>query len=142
MTNATVEWNYADIESSINAMETSAEAPVFYIQTGLTTIDSIELSVGEAEEVIAKMRGMLDEIYAKRKQEPRRLAEVLPFVPRPTPESIAQMELVSLLERYTEMARSGEITGEIVAEYVNVNTRERTLLIEELRELSFYEYDV
>lgn len=86
----------------------------------------------------------------------RRLAEVLPFVPRPTPESIAQVELVSLLERYVDLARAGEVTGviiaakteddvltgEIMAEYIGVNQRERTLLIEELREVSSYDYDV
>jgi len=88
--------------------------------------------------------------------DPRQLAEVLPFVPRPTPESIAQMELVSLLERYVDLARSGEVTGviiaaktendvltgEIMAESAGVNPREATLLIEELRIVNFYEYDV
>ncbi|WP_145412469.1 hypothetical protein [Paenibacillus xylanexedens] len=88
--------------------------------------------------------------------EPRQLAEVLPFVPRPSPESIAQAAVIALLERYTDLARAGEvtgviiaaktkddvITGELMAEYMNVNTRERTLLIEELREVSSYDYDV
>nr|WP_154895255.1 hypothetical protein [Paenibacillus xylanexedens] len=88
--------------------------------------------------------------------EPRRLAEVFPFVQRPTPESIAQMELVSLLERYADLARAGEVTGviiaaktkddvltgEIMAESVGVNPREATLLIEELRIANFYDYDV
>lgn len=88
--------------------------------------------------------------------EPRRLAEVLPFEPRPTSESIAQAAVITLLERYTDLARAGEVTGviiaaktpddvltgEIMAEYANVNTRERTLLIEEIREVSSYDYDV
>jgi len=88
--------------------------------------------------------------------EPHRLAEVLPFVPRPTPEQEAQKELITLLERYTDLARAGEVTGvviaaktkddvlrgEIMAEYMGVNQRERTLLIEEIREVSFYDYDV
>lgn len=88
--------------------------------------------------------------------DPRHLAEVLPFVPRPTPESIAQAAVIALLERYTDLARAGEVTGviiaaktkddvltgEIMAEYVNVNTRERTLLIEEIREVSSYDYDI
>lgn len=89
-------------------------------------------------------------------QEPRQLAEVLPFVPRPTPESIAQAELAALLERYVDLARSGEVTGviiaakteddvltgEIMAESAGVNPREATILIEELRIANFYEYDV
>lgn len=89
-------------------------------------------------------------------QEPRQLAEVLPFIPRPTPEQEAQAAVISLLERYAELARAGEvtgviiaaktkddvITGEIRAEYMNLNTRERTLLIEEMREVGFYDYDV
>lgn len=89
-------------------------------------------------------------------QEPRQLAEVLPFVPRPSPESIAQSAVISLLERYTDLARAGEVTGviiaaktkddvltgEIMAEYMNVSTRERTLLIEEIREISSYDYDI
>ncbi|WP_427050405.1 hypothetical protein [Paenibacillus sp. TC-CSREp1] len=88
--------------------------------------------------------------------EPRQLAEVLPFVPRPSPESIAQDAVIALLERYADLARAGEVTGvviaaktkddvltgEIMAEYVNVNTRERTLLIEEIREVSSYDYDI
>ncbi|WP_339273775.1 hypothetical protein MKY59_21510 [Paenibacillus sp. FSL W8-0426] len=89
-------------------------------------------------------------------QEPHQLAEVLPFVPRPTPESIAQAAVIALLERYADMARSGEVTGviiaaktpddvltgEIMAEYAGVNSRERTLLIEEIREVSSYDYDI
>ncbi|WP_340028970.1 hypothetical protein MHB71_04975 [Paenibacillus sp. FSL H7-0940] len=88
--------------------------------------------------------------------EPRRLAEVLPFVPRPTPEQEAQVAVIALLERYAELARAGEVTGviiaaktkddvlrgEIMTEYMGVNQRERTLLIEEIREVSSYEYDV
>lgn len=80
----------------------------------------------------------------------RQLAEVLPFVPRP------QAAVITLLERYVDLARAGEVTGviiaaktkddvltgEIMAEYMNVNTRERTLLIEEIREVSSYDYDV
>lgn len=38
--------------------------------------------------------------------EPRRLAEVLPFVPRPTPEQEAQVAVIALLERYAELARA------------------------------------
>lgn len=86
----------------------------------------------------------------------RKLAEVLPFVRRPTPEQEAQAAVIALLERYAELARAGEVTGvviaaktkddvltgEIMAEYMNVNTRERTLLIEEMREVSHYDYDV
>jgi hypothetical protein len=89
-------------------------------------------------------------------KEPRQLAEVLPFIPRPTPEQEAQAAVISLLERYADLARAGEvtgviiaaktkdnvITGEIMAEYMNLNTRERTLLIEEMREVGFYDYDV
>lgn len=89
-------------------------------------------------------------------EEPRRLAEVLPFVPRPTLEQEAQAELVSFLERYAELARAGEVTGiiiaakteddvltgEIMAESAGVNPREATILIEELRMANFYEYDV
>ncbi|KAA8750164.1 hypothetical protein [Paenibacillus sp. UASWS1643] len=88
--------------------------------------------------------------------EPRRLAEVLPFVPRPTPEQEAQAAVISLLERYAELARAGEVTGvviaaktpddvlngEIMAESSGVNPREATLLIEELRIANFYDYDV
>ena len=86
----------------------------------------------------------------------RKLAEVLPFVPRPTPEQEAQAAVIALLERYAELARAGEVTGviiaaktkddvltgEIMAEYMNLNTRERTLLIEEMREVGFYDYDI
>ncbi|MEI2280716.1 hypothetical protein [Paenibacillus polysaccharolyticus] len=92
----------------------------------------------------------LAETYDVVVAEPRRLAEVIPLVPP------QQAAVISLLERYTEMARSGEVTGvviaaktpddvltgEIMAEYANVNTRERTLLIEEIREVSSYDYDV
>jgi hypothetical protein len=86
----------------------------------------------------------------------RKLAEVLPFVPRPTPEQEAQAAVIALLERYAELARAGEVTGviiaakteddvltgEIMAESAGVNLREATLLIEELRIANFYEYDV
>ncbi|WP_418041100.1 hypothetical protein [Paenibacillus xylanilyticus] len=151
-----VTWNYFDVDSSVAAMSINADAPVFYVKTDTNAVDSIELSVDQAEDIIIKLRGMLDELDAKRKQEPRQLAEVLPFVPRLTPEQEAQMELVSLLERYAELARAGEVTGviiaaktkgdvltgEIMAEYMNVNTRERTLLIEEMREVSYYDYDI
>lgn len=88
--------------------------------------------------------------------DPRQLAEVLPFVPRPTPQQEAQAAVISLLERYADLARAGEVTGviiaaktkddvlrgEIMAEYTGVNQRERTLLIEEIREVSSYDYDV
>lgn len=86
----------------------------------------------------------------------RKLAEVLPFVPRPTPEQEAKAAVISLLERYAELARAGEVTGviiaaktkddvltgEIMAESSGVNVREATLLIEEMREVSYYDYDV
>jgi len=86
----------------------------------------------------------------------RKLAEVLPFVPRPTPEQEAQAAVIALLERYAELARAGEVTGviiaaktkddvltgEIMAESFGVNPREATLLIEEMREVSYYDYDI
>lgn len=82
--------------------------------------------------------------------EPRKLAEVVPLVPRD------QAAVIALLERYADLARSGEVTGviiaaktpddvltgEIMAEYAGVNQRERTLLIEEIREVSSFEYDI
>lgn len=151
-----VTWNYFDIDSSVSAMSTNADAPVFYIKTDTNAVDSIELSADQAEDVIVKLRGMLDELDAKGRQEPRKLAEILPFVPRPTPEQEAQAAVIALLERYAELARAGEvtgvviaaktkdnvITGEIMAESSGVNPREATLLIEELRVANFYEYDV
>lgn len=90
-------------------------------------------------------------IIDSKAQEPHKLALVLPFNP-PTP----QAEVIALLERYAELARSGEVTGviiaaktpddvltgEIMAEYAGVNQRERTLLIDEIREVSSFEYDI